>query len=40
MGSKSENTSLYGRLGKLHEGKPAPGNYDVCRTFEGPNVKH
>ena len=40
MGSKSESTSLYGRLEKLHEGTPAPGNYDVCKTFEGPKVKN
>jgi hypothetical protein len=39
MGSKSESTSLIGRLKKLHEGNPAPGNYEIKNSPEGPKVK-
>jgi hypothetical protein len=40
MSSKSESASYYGRLIKLHEGKPAPGNYNISKTSSnGPKVK-
>ncbi len=40
MGSKSESTGLYGRLIKIHEGKPAPCDYNLNKTSNAPKVKN
>lgn len=40
MGNKSENSSLFARIKKIHGDTPAPGNYDLIRGIgEGPKVR-
>lgn len=38
MGKRSESSTFIGRLGKLHDGNPAPNKYDVNKSFDGPKV--
>lgn len=40
MGSKSQKNGLFGRLEKIHADNPAPGIYNVNKSFnDGPKVK-
>lgn len=39
MGNRTENSSLFNRIQKMHGDTPAPGNYDLNRSIgEGPKV--